>query len=134
MTFEEANLYCKNSLVGHLHIEFTGWNNMQLEAKMPVANFTKQPMGYLHGGASVALAETVGGAGSMLLIDTDKYNVFGMSIAANHLASVQDGFVYATARIIHKGRTSHVWDIEIKDESGSLISVARITNSIVVKR
>ncbi len=88
----------------------------------------------MHGGASLALAETVGTAGSLFNLDTDKYLTFGMQVSGNHVASIREGVVTATASIVHRGKTSHVWDVEIKDETGKLISVARVTNAIVEKK
>jgi 1,4-dihydroxy-2-naphthoyl-CoA hydrolase len=134
MTIAEINEFCRNSLVGHLDIEFTGFTSTTVTAKMPVHTPTHQPMGFLHGGASLALAETVGSAGSLFQTDPEKFNVFGMQVSANHVSTAREGYVYAIATIIHKGRTTHVWDVEIKDSEGKLISVARVTNAIVEKR
>jgi 1,4-dihydroxy-2-naphthoyl-CoA hydrolase len=134
MTIEEINEFCKNTLVEHLDIEFIDVTPTTVVARMPVHAPTHQPMGYLHGGASLALAETVGSAGSLFLIDPKKFNVFGIQVSANHIASVREGFVIAKATIIHKGLTTHVWDVEIKDEENKLISVARVTNAIVQKK
>lgn len=134
MTIEEINEFCKNTLVEHLDIEFVEVTQSMVVARMPVHAPTHQPMGYLHGGASLALAETVGSAGSLFLIDPKKYNVFGMQVSANHISSVREGFVIAKATIIHQGRTSHVWDVEIKDEENKLISVARVTNAIIERK
>jgi 1,4-dihydroxy-2-naphthoyl-CoA hydrolase len=134
MTIEEINEFCKNTLVEHLDIEFIEVTPTTVVARMPVHAPTHQPMGYLHGGASLALAETVGSAGSLFLIDPKKFNVFGIQVSANHISSVRDGFVIAKATIIHQGRTTHVWDVEIKDEENKLISVARVTNAIVQKK
>jgi len=133
MTIDEINDFCKNSLVEYLDIIFIEVTPTTVTAKMPVHPPTHQPMGYLHGGASLALAETVGSAGSLFLIDPQKFSVFGMQVSANHISSVREGFVFANATIIHKGRTSHVWDVEIRDEENKLISVARVTNAIVEK-
>ena len=134
MTIAEINEFCKNSLVEHLDIKFTEVTETTVVAQMPVHSSTHQPMGYLHGGASLALAETVGSAGSLFMVNTQKYNVFGLQVSANHISSIRDGFVIATGKIIHKGRTTHVWDIEIRDEENKLISVARVTNAIVEKK
>lgn len=134
MTLDEINTLCKNSLISTLGIEFTALSAQSLTARMPVDKRTLQPMGYLHGGASLALAETVGSGASLLLVDFKKFNVFGMNVSASHIASVKEGWVFATATIIHQGRTTHVWDVEIKDQSDKLISVARVTNAIVEKK
>lgn len=121
-------------MISHLGIEFTGYTETTVEARMPVHAPTHQPMGYLHGGASLALAETVGSAGSLFLVDPTKFNVFGMQVTGNHISSIREGWVIARATIIHQGRTSHVWDVEIRDTDGKLISVARVTNAIVEKK
>jgi len=134
MTIEEINEFCKNTLVEHLDIEFVEVTPTTVIARMPVHAPTQQPMGYLHGGASLALAETVGSAGSLFLIDPKEFNVFGIQVSASHISSVREGFVIAQATIIHKGRTTHVWDVEIKDDENKLISVARVTNAIVQKK
>jgi 1,4-dihydroxy-2-naphthoyl-CoA hydrolase len=133
MTIDEINEFCKNSLVEHLDIRFVEVTPTTVIARMPVHSSTQQPMGFLHGGASLALAETVGSAGSLFQIDPEKYNVFGMQVSANHISSIREGFVHARATIIHKGRTTHVWDVEIRDDNQKLISVARVTNAIVQK-
>jgi 1,4-dihydroxy-2-naphthoyl-CoA hydrolase len=134
MTIQEINKICENSLISHLGIEFTAYTGTTVEARMPVHSPTHQPMGYLHGGASLALAETVGSAGSLFLVDPTKFNVFGMQVTGNHISSIREGWVIARATIIHQGRTSHVWDVEIRDTDGKLISVARVTNAIVEKK
>jgi len=134
MTIDEINEFCKNWMVEHLDIKFVEVSPTTVVARMPVHPPTHQPLGYLHGGASLALAETVGSAGSVFLIDPSKFNVFGMQVSANHISSVREGFVTAKATLLHKGRTSHVWDVEIRDEENKLISVARVTNAIVQRK
>jgi uncharacterized protein (TIGR00369 family) len=134
MNLSEINQFCKNTLISHLEIEFTEATANSLSARMPVNEKTIQPMGYLHGGASLALAETVGSGASLLFVDIEKFNVFGMNVSASHISSVREGWVIATAKIVHQGRKTHVWDVEIKDEAGKLISVARVTNAIVEKK
>ena len=134
MNLLEINKICEKTLIGHLGIVFTNFQNETLEASMSVDERTVQPMGYLHGGASLALAETVGSGASLLLINSEKYNVFGMNVSASHISSVRQGKVHAKATMIHKGQTTHVWNVEIKDDSGKLISVARVTNAIVPKK
>ena len=108
--------------MSHLEIEFTHINDEFIEARMPVNKKKVQPMGYLHGGASVALAESVAGAGSMMLIDQDLYNAYGIQISSNHIASIRSGDVIARGRLIHKGNAMHIWDVDITDEQGKLIS------------
>jgi 1,4-dihydroxy-2-naphthoyl-CoA hydrolase len=127
------NEFCRNTLIDHLGIEFTESGENFLKAKMPVDNRTLQPMKILHGGASLALAETVGSAGSLLLVDKEKYTVVGMQMNANHVGSAISGYVYAEATLLHKGTKTHVWDIVITDENGKKISVCRITNMVIEK-
>jgi uncharacterized protein (TIGR00369 family) len=130
---EELNDFCKNSLVDHLGIEFTDAGEGYLKARMPVDKRTIQPMGILHGGASLALAETLGSAGSYSMVDKSKYNVVGMQMNANHVGSISDDYVYAHASILHKGSRTHVWDIIITAKDGRKISVCRLTNMLVEK-
>jgi 1,4-dihydroxy-2-naphthoyl-CoA hydrolase len=91
-------------------------------------------MGLLHGGASVALAESVGSAASMLYVNSELSEVRGIEISANHLKAKREGIVTATARIIHKGKSIHLWEIRITDESGSLISLCKLTNMVLPRR
>jgi 1,4-dihydroxy-2-naphthoyl-CoA hydrolase len=101
---------------------------------MPVSERTQQPYGLLHGGASVALAETLGSVASMLVIDLKQYLCVGQEINANHLRGISNGTVTATARPFHLGGRSHVWHIEIRDEQQRLVCVSRLTMAIVEKR
>ena len=128
---KHLNIISENTLVSHLKIEFTKIGNDYIVAKMPVDETTYQPMGILHGGASVALAETVGSCGSHFIIDNTTHYAVGIEINANHVGSAYDGFVYATGKIAHLGRTTHIWNIEIKDESEKLITIARLTMMIL---
>jgi len=116
-----------------LGIVFTTANEGLVKATMPVDGRTVQPFGILHGGASMALAETVGSAGSMLLIDQEKFTAVGVEINGNHLASVNKGIVTATATLLHRGDRTHVWSIAIEDEQGRMVMVGRITNMIIEK-
>jgi 1,4-dihydroxy-2-naphthoyl-CoA hydrolase len=125
---------CRNTLVSTLGIEFTQWDNNTLEATMPVDQRTIQPWQILHGGAMLALAETLGSAASALLVDMDKYTVLGLSISSNHIKAVKQGTVRGVAKIIHKGRSTHIWDIGIYDEDNNLASTSRFTNMIVEKQ
>ena len=127
------NEYCKNSLIEHLGIEFTETGENFIAARMPVDHRTIQPMKILHGGASIALAETVAGAGSFLLIDTSKHNIVGMQVNANHIGSVSSGYVLAHATLLHKGTKTHVWDVIISDGNGIKVSACRVTNMIIEK-
>jgi uncharacterized protein (TIGR00369 family) len=103
-------------------------------AAMPVNSSVHQPMGLLHGGATVALAESVGSAASMLFVNSDVSEVRGIEIAANHLKAKRDGIVTATARIVHKGRSIHLWEIRVVDENNHLISLCKLTNMVLPKR
>ena len=129
---EQLNHFCKGTFISYLGIEFLNYGEKFIEASMPVDN-KLQPMGLLHGGASLALAETIASGGSFLLVDPEKYDVFGLQVSGNHISTINAGTVYARAEIIHKGRSTHVWDVNIRDEKGKLISVARVTMMIVKK-
>lgn len=129
-----CNDWSKNTLMGTLEIEYIDAGEDYLTAKMPVNSRVHQPMGLLHGGATVALAESVGSAASFLYINTEKQEVRGIEISANHLRSKREGTVFGTARIIHKGRSLHLWEIKITDENGKLISLCKLTNMILPRR
>ena len=140
MTFDRdtmiamCNAFSKNTLMETLGIEFTDAGEDFLQATMPVNSRTHQPMGLLHGGASVALAESVGSAASMLFVNNELSEIRGIEISANHLKAKREGIVTGTARIIHKGRSIHLWEIRITDEKGSLISICKLTNMVLPKR
>jgi len=122
------------SMPGFLGIRFTEVGPDFLRATMPVNERTHQPFGLLHGGASVALAETIGSVASMLCIDLKQYLCVGQEINANHLRGVSEGLVTATARPFHLGARSHVWHIEIRDEREKLVCVSRLTMAIIERR
>jgi len=128
---ERCNLYSKNTLMETLEIEYIDAGEDFLVAKMPVNPRIHQPMGLLHGGASVALAESVGSAASMLFINPEESEIRGIEISANHLRSIKEGIVFGTARIVHRGRTLHLWEIKITDEEGRLISLCKLTNMVL---
>lgn len=132
-TLETLNSLCKNTLMETLHITYTDFGEDYLVAKMPVNKTVFQPDGILNGGATMALAESVGSPASMLAIDNDKFMVRGISFSANHLRSVRSGNVTATAKFIHKGRTTHLIEIRVEDDLGKLISTCRLTNIILPK-
>ena len=115
------------SLPRHLGIEFTEIGPDFLRARMPVDERTRQPYGILHGGASVALAETLGSTAAGLTVDPDKYRVVGQEINANHVRAVSEGFVIGTTRPLHVGKRSHVWEIRIEDEQERLVCISRLT-------
>jgi uncharacterized protein (TIGR00369 family) len=120
--------------MGTLNIDYVDAGEDFLVATMPVNPSVHQPMGLLHGGATVALAESVGSAASMLFVNSDLFEVRGIEIAANHLKSKRSGIVTATAKIVHKGKSIHLWEIRIVDENGSLVSLCKLTNMILPKR
>ncbi|MGE0020027.1 MAG: PaaI family thioesterase [Draconibacterium sp.] len=128
---EQINQFAKNTLVEALGIEFTAIAEGMVKATMPVDHRTHRPGGILHGGASLALAETLAGLGSMLMVDIQVMDVKGIQVSANHTGSISGGQVLATAKLIHKGNQTHVWDVSIESESGRLISTQRVTNLIV---
>ncbi|MEP0366091.1 MAG: hotdog fold thioesterase [Cyclobacteriaceae bacterium] len=121
------------SMVGHLGIEFIECTTDHLTAKMPVNEKTIQPFGLLHGGASVALAETLGSVASNLLLEKGQMAV-GLEINANHLRPAREGFVIGKATPIHVGRKTHVWSIEISDQNDKMICVSRLTIAIIDKK
>ena len=126
----QLNDVCKNTLMETLSIEYIDAGEDFLTAKMPVNSKVHQPAGILHGGATVALAESVGSAASRMVVQ-DGQQIRGIEIAANHLKSIKEGWVFATAKIVHKGRTTHLWEIRITDEKGQLISLCKLTNIVL---
>ena len=130
---EELNERGSRTMPGFLGIRVTEIGPDFLRATMPVNERTHQPFGVLHGGASVALAETVGSLAAMLCVDPSCM-VLGQDINANHLRSISAGLVIATARPFHLGRSSHVWHIEIRDEQERLVCVSRLTMAVVERR
>jgi 1,4-dihydroxy-2-naphthoyl-CoA hydrolase len=140
MTFDKEKIlhYCnsisENTLMQTLHIKYTDAGPDFLVATMPVNPSVHQPMGLLHGGATVALAESVGSAASFLFVNTEHSEVRGIEISANHVKSKRNGLVTATARIIHKGSSIHLWEIRITDENEALISICKLTTMVLPKR
>ena len=128
------NAMNKNTLLEVLDIEFVEVGEDFLTARMPVTPKVHQPMGYLHGGASMALAESVASSAAYLHLGTSEFAVFGLEISGNHVRSKKEGTVYATARPVHKGKTTQVWEIRITDEGDRLISVCKMTSIIVPKK
>jgi 1,4-dihydroxy-2-naphthoyl-CoA hydrolase len=133
-TVEQLNARANQGMAGFLGIRYTEVGDDFLRATMPVNERTHQPYGLLHGGASVALAETLGSVASMLCIDLKQNLCVGQEINANHLRGVSSGLVTATARPFHLGARSHVWHIEIRDERERLVCVSRLTMAIVERR
>jgi 1,4-dihydroxy-2-naphthoyl-CoA hydrolase len=133
MNTEEINVLCRNTLIEHLGIVFTEITDKHIKAQMPVDQRTIQPMGLLHGGASLALAETVGSVGSFTLVDPAEYDVVGMQVNGNHIGNTKTKYVTATGKIIHRGTRTHVWDVIIEDEHRKPVSVCRVTNMLLKK-
>lgn len=123
----------KNTLMETLGIKITLMEKGKCVATMPVDDRTHQPVGLLHGGASVALAESVASLGAYAMVDQETEGVVGMEINANHVRSKKDGVVTATGTVLHRGRKTMVWDIKITDEQGRLICVSRCTVAVVKK-
>jgi Cof subfamily protein (haloacid dehalogenase superfamily) len=131
---EQMNRRARHALMGNLGIQYTYASEDRVEATMPVDERTRQPFGVLHGGATLALAETVAGFGSMILCRPDE-GVAGMQVSGNHLSSAREGdTVRAVGTIIHKGRSSHVWNVDVFTSTGKLVSSVRVINSILKKR
>ena len=122
-----CNESSKNTLMETLQIEYIDVGEDFLVAKMPVNPKVHQPDGVLHGGAMVALAQSVGSMASFIFLDAQKFYIRGIEIAANHVKSVRDGFVFAKGTVLHKGRTTQLWDIKITDAEDNLVSVCKLT-------
>ncbi|MCW8329971.1 hotdog fold thioesterase [Photobacterium sp. SDRW27] len=129
-TLESLNQTSVNTLVEHLGIEYCEFNETSLSAVMPVDARTHQPLGMLHGGASVVLAETLGSLAANMCVDEGKYCV-GLDINANHVRAVRSGIVKGTATALHLGATTQVWQIEIVDERDHLVCTSRLTMAVM---
>jgi 1,4-dihydroxy-2-naphthoyl-CoA hydrolase len=133
ISLEDLNATSKGTMIEHLGMEYLEMGDGFVRAKMPVDERTWQPYRILHGGASIALAETVASVGSAAVVDLQKFDVRGASVSANHLGAASKGYVYATANLIHRGKMTHVWDVKITDEKERNISVVRMTIMIIPK-
>ncbi|GAB2534665.1 hotdog fold thioesterase [Rufibacter soli] len=131
VTLEQLNAWNKNTLGEHLGMEYTEIGEDYLIGRMPVDHRTHQPLGLLHGGASVALAETLGSVGATMFLDLDKQYCVGLEINANHVKAVRSGYVYGKATAVHVGRKTQVWEIRITTESGGLVCISRITMAVL---
>ena len=128
------NGWSANTMMETLGIRITAVGDDWLQGTMPVDQRTHQPYGLLHGGASVALAETLGSTAAMLTVDPEKERVVGLDINANHIRGVRSGSVIGTAKMLHLGRTTQVWEIRIENEEGALVCISRITMAVVPAR
>jgi uncharacterized protein (TIGR00369 family) len=133
-TLATLNGLSKNTLMETLDIEFVDVGEDFVTAKMPVNSSVYQPYGILHGGATAALAETVGSCASALFVDTKTKIVKGIELSINHIKSKKNGVVFGVAKPIHKGRTTHLWEIKIVDEDDNLISICKLTNIVLDKK
>lgn len=127
---DELQLFARNTLIDHLGIKITDIGPDYIRASMPVDCRTHQPMGLLHGGASVVLAETLGSVAAQLAAEPG-HKCVGLEINANHLAGIRTGYVYGTASPVHIGRSTQVWDICIVDEKENAICVSRLTVAVL---
>tara|TARA_R110002012_G_scaffold57761_1_gene149030 strand:+ start:825 stop:1247 length:423 start_codon:yes stop_codon:yes gene_type:complete len=129
-----CNEHNKATLMETLNIEYIDVGENYLVAKMPVTSQVHQPDGVLHGGATVALAESVGSMASHIFLDTKEFFVRGLEISANHVKSIREGDVYARAEVVHKGRTTQIWNIKVTDKDGNLISICKLTTIALSKK
>ncbi|MFL5763859.1 MAG: hotdog fold thioesterase [Bacteroidia bacterium] len=130
-TLKDIGWMLTENMCEAIGIEITEIGPDSVKGKMPVDRRTVQPMKILHGGASVALAETLGSVASNLIVDNSKYACVGLDINANHLRPASSGHVYGEAKPIHIGKKTHVWSIEIKNEEGKLVCISRLTMAVV---
>jgi 1,4-dihydroxy-2-naphthoyl-CoA hydrolase len=133
-TLEELNILCNKTMVDHLAINFTEVGDDHLSATMPVDHRTKQPDGLLHGGASVALAETIGSVAANLVIDRTNRMCVGLEINANHTRAKRDGVVTGTARPVQIGNTIQIWEIKITDKNQRLVCISRLTLAVLDRK
>lgn len=133
VSLERINGWSANTMMETLGIRFTEIGDDWLRGTMPVDHRTHQPYGLLHGGASVVLAETLGSSAAMLTLDPSEVAV-GLDINANHIRGVRSGIVTGTARMVHIGRTTQVWEIRIETEAGELVCISRITMAVIPAR
>ena len=130
----EINKLIPNTICEQLGIEFSETGKDFISGKMPVDHRTHQPMGLLHGGASVVLAETLGSVGSYLCVDQTKQYCVGLEINANHIKAVREGYVYGKAFLLHAGKKTHIWDIRITNEQNELVCISRLTVAVIDKK
>jgi 1,4-dihydroxy-2-naphthoyl-CoA hydrolase len=131
---DALNRLSKNTLAEHIGIEFTSAGDDYIEAKMPVDSRTHQPFGLLHGGASVALAETLGSVAATCCVDQVKQFCVGLEINANHIRGIKSGYVKGTTRPVHVGKKTQVWEIRIVNEKEELVCMSRITLAVLDKK
>jgi len=128
---QRINAYCKGTLMETLEIEYVAIDADSLTAKMPVTPKVHQPDGVLHGGATLALAESVGSAAAQVLMADKQVQIRGLELSGNHVKSVRSGYVWAKATVLHRGKTTQLWQIHITDDQGALVSVVKFTTMIL---
>ena len=129
-TLEQVIFMEKGSMSEHIGMEFTKIGEDYIQGRLKVTEKVRQPFGLLHGGASVALAESLGSIGANLIIDPSKFHCVGLDINANHLRGVREGYVYGEARPLHIGKTTQVWEIKLTDDTGKLVCISRLTMAV----
>ena len=134
VTIEAVNKMCENTLVDHLGIEVIELGEDYLVAKMPVDQRTHQPMGLLHGGASVVLAETIGSIAASFTVNQKLQHCVGLEIDANHIRSVSSGYVFGRTKSIHLGKRTQIWEINITNEEDKLVCISRLTMAVIDKK
>jgi len=134
MSLDDIQRLCRDTLVSHLGIEITHADAERVCASMPVDERVRQPFGVLHGGASVALAETLASIGAMLAVDGESRVCMGLEINANHIRAVREGPVHGTATPLHLGGRNQVWNVQIVDREGALVCVSRVTMAVLERR
>jgi 1,4-dihydroxy-2-naphthoyl-CoA hydrolase len=130
---EDLRSFIEVNMLRHLDVRIMEMTDDSFIGRMPVDKRTQQPMGLLHGGASCVLAESLGSIASYLCVDPEKNDVVGLEINANHIRSVTSGYVYGTCTPLHIGKSSHIWDIKIRDEEDRMVCISRMTNAILDK-
>ena len=130
MTIEELNLICKNTFIDLLGMHFLNFDGTCLTAELQVTPAHLQPTGFVHGGVYISMAESVAGAASMLLLKDDGKIPFGVTVNSQHLASISEGKIVASGKLVYEGTLKHIWDVKITNPAGKLISISRVTNNI----
>lgn len=134
VTVEQVNQLMQGTLCSHVGMECTEVGSDYLVGKMPVDQRTRQPMGLLHGGASVALAETLGSIAANYCVDPATQYCVGLEINANHVRGITDGFVYGRATAVHIGKQTHIWEIRLTNQSGQLVCLSRLTMAVLHRK
>ena len=134
LSFSDFRSLEQGTMIENIGIEWVELGEDFIKARMPVDHRTRQPYGFLHGGASCVLAETIGSLASAMVIDHARFLCVGIEINANHIRTVKEGFVYGTVRPLHLGKSTHVWDIRIEDENQKLVCISRLTVAVMPRK